>query len=75
MRCPTCNLEFKIESSTVKPFCSARCQTIDLGRWLDETNRLPHVPNIEADETPDDNWSGEPLSDAKDFSTEEPTDA
>jgi endogenous inhibitor of DNA gyrase (YacG/DUF329 family) len=23
------------------PFCSARCKTIDLGRWLGETYRLP----------------------------------
>jgi endogenous inhibitor of DNA gyrase (YacG/DUF329 family) len=23
------------------PFCSRRCKTIDLGRWLGETYRLP----------------------------------
>jgi endogenous inhibitor of DNA gyrase (YacG/DUF329 family) len=23
------------------PFCSARCKTIDLGRWLGERYRLP----------------------------------
>lgn len=23
------------------PFCSDRCQTIDLGRWLDERYRIP----------------------------------
>jgi endogenous inhibitor of DNA gyrase (YacG/DUF329 family) len=23
------------------PFCSARCKTIDLGRWLNESYRLP----------------------------------
>jgi uncharacterized protein len=23
------------------PFCSARCRTIDLGRWLGETYRIP----------------------------------
>jgi endogenous inhibitor of DNA gyrase (YacG/DUF329 family) len=23
------------------PFCSPRCRTIDLGRWLGETYRLP----------------------------------
>jgi len=75
MHCPTCNLDFEPKASPAKPFCSERCKTIDLGRWLDESNRLPHVPNIEADETPDDNWAGEPLSGAKDFSTEEPPDA
>jgi endogenous inhibitor of DNA gyrase (YacG/DUF329 family) len=23
------------------PFCSGRCKTIDLGRWLGETYRIP----------------------------------
>jgi endogenous inhibitor of DNA gyrase (YacG/DUF329 family) len=23
------------------PFCSTRCKTIDLGRWLGETYRIP----------------------------------
>jgi endogenous inhibitor of DNA gyrase (YacG/DUF329 family) len=23
------------------PFCSPRCKTIDLGRWLDEAYRVP----------------------------------
>ncbi|HTE50019.1 MAG TPA: DNA gyrase inhibitor YacG [Kofleriaceae bacterium] len=23
------------------PFCSERCQTIDLGHWLDERYRIP----------------------------------
>jgi endogenous inhibitor of DNA gyrase (YacG/DUF329 family) len=23
------------------PFCSPRCQTIDLGRWLGESYRIP----------------------------------
>ena len=67
MRCPTCKLEFKIETSPAKPFCSERCKTIDLGRWLDGSFTLPEAPNPEADEIPDDNWRGEPLA-------EEPTD-
>jgi len=60
MHCPTCNLEFEAETSPAKPFCSKRCQTIDLGRWLDESYSLPHAPDPEADEVPDDNWSGGP---------------
>jgi hypothetical protein len=31
------------------PFCSERCRTIDLGRWLGETYRLNARPE-EADE-------------------------
>lgn len=30
------------------PFCSGRCQSIDLGRWLDGAYRIP------AEVTPDD---------------------
>ena len=28
---------------TAKPFCSARCRTIDLGRWLGESYSLPEA--------------------------------
>jgi len=41
------------------PFCSARCKLIDLGQWLDEKHTLPHAPDPEDDEIPDDNWSQE----------------
>jgi len=74
MRCPTCHLEFEIEVSPAKPFCSKRCQTIDLGRWLDETFTLPDMPDPEDDEMPEDNWSGKQLTGAEEPS-EEPTDA
>jgi endogenous inhibitor of DNA gyrase (YacG/DUF329 family) len=30
------------------PFCSARCRTIDLGRWLGEKYRL-NVPEVEGE--------------------------
>lgn len=29
------------------PFCSVRCQQIDLGRWLGEQYSVPHVPTQE----------------------------
>ena len=32
------------------PFCSARCKTIDLGRWLGEQYRIaPEEPDSESD--------------------------
>jgi endogenous inhibitor of DNA gyrase (YacG/DUF329 family) len=52
MRCPVCNREFDPESSPAMPFCSERCRTIDLGRWLGEAYRLPTAPDPEADELP-----------------------
>ena len=41
--CPTCGRRVEGESVSALPhfpFCSARCKTIDLGRWLDERYRL-----------------------------------
>jgi endogenous inhibitor of DNA gyrase (YacG/DUF329 family) len=39
------------------PFCSARCKTIDLGRWLSGTYRVPAedqegAPSEEEEEVP-----------------------
>src|SRR5690606_35007945 len=53
MRCPVCRREFEKGDSPALPFCSERCRTIDLGRWLGESYGLPVVPDPEADETPD----------------------
>jgi uncharacterized protein len=41
MRCPTCKLEHKPVTLRLGPFCSSRCQLIDLGQWLGEEYRLP----------------------------------
>jgi endogenous inhibitor of DNA gyrase (YacG/DUF329 family) len=35
-----------------KPFCSARCADIDLGRWLKGSYVIPGEPVEEADESP-----------------------
>jgi endogenous inhibitor of DNA gyrase (YacG/DUF329 family) len=42
------------------PFCSERCQTIDLGRWLDERYRIP------AEDAPTDGSGGSGGSDDSD---------
>ena len=40
--CPACRQPCKYgPSNPWRPFCSARCKTIDLGRWLKESYRLP----------------------------------
>jgi len=36
--CPICGKPVSIEA---RPFCSPRCKTIDLGRWIDGDYRLP----------------------------------
>ena len=42
MVCPTCGRKFLLDETPTPPFCSQRCQMIDLGRWLDEDIGLPH---------------------------------
>jgi endogenous inhibitor of DNA gyrase (YacG/DUF329 family) len=54
MRCPVCNREFDAATSPALPFCSERCRTIDLGRWLGEVYAVPVVPDPEADEIPEE---------------------
>ena len=36
--CPICG---KPSEPRFRPFCSARCRTIDLGRWIDGRYRIP----------------------------------
>ncbi|MEN8237236.1 MAG: DNA gyrase inhibitor YacG [Pseudomonadota bacterium] len=51
--CPTCNKTSK--SDDHKPFCSARCKSIDLGYWLsdsyviagEETVAIPEITGNE----------------------------
>jgi uncharacterized protein len=46
MTCPICG---KDSAATYRPFCSRRCADVDLGRWLNESYR---VPATEVDEEP-----------------------
>ena len=40
--CPVCGAAAAPRrDNLVFPFCSERCRTIDLGRWLDERYRIP----------------------------------
>jgi endogenous inhibitor of DNA gyrase (YacG/DUF329 family) len=50
LRCPTCGKLFDPDRSDAAPFCSDRCRTVDLGRWLDERHGLPVEPEEERDE-------------------------
>ncbi len=34
VKCPTCRDETAWENNPHRPFCSERCQLIDLGAWL-----------------------------------------
>ena len=41
VKCPTCqkNVEWA-KASTFRPFCSQRCQLIDLGEWASEKHTI-----------------------------------
>ena len=47
--CANCGKDAVAES---KPFCSRRCADMDLGRWFNESYRVPAVE-------PPDEWSEE----------------
>ena len=42
MRCPSCKAD--ASKSTAKPFCSERCRTLDLAKWLDGHYRIAGEP-------------------------------
>ena len=42
MVCSSCGREFLMDETPTPPFCSERCQLVDLGRWLDEEIGVPH---------------------------------
>lgn len=54
MRCPTCGQPVNPERSSTMPFCSERCQQIDLARWLDERYSVPVMPDPDEEEAPPD---------------------
>ena len=40
--CPQCGNPARVsKDNPYRPFCSRRCKLIDLGDWLDESNRIP----------------------------------
>lgn len=42
VKCPTCGKTSEYsETNPFRPFCSERCQTLDLGAWADERYKLP----------------------------------
>jgi endogenous inhibitor of DNA gyrase (YacG/DUF329 family) len=40
IKCPTCRKETAWENNPYRPFCSERCQLIDLGAWSEGRYRI-----------------------------------
>ncbi|MFT6088144.1 MAG: endogenous inhibitor of DNA gyrase (YacG/DUF329 family) [Glaciecola sp.] len=50
VNCPTCKKEVKWSTeSEFRPFCTKRCQLIDLGQWANEENAIPSGANKDAE--------------------------
>ena len=45
--CPICR---KPADAKFRPFCSARCADVDLGRWFTESYAVPAPPPEEAED-------------------------
>ena len=43
VKCPECGKMFVFHKENYRPFCSSRCQEIDLGHWLNEDYSVPAV--------------------------------
>jgi endogenous inhibitor of DNA gyrase (YacG/DUF329 family) len=50
IRCPICGKPVDLAETPAMPFCSARCQQIDLRRWLGEEYGLPLERPEESDD-------------------------
>ncbi|ECV9820410.1 DNA gyrase inhibitor YacG [Salmonella enterica subsp. houtenae] len=56
VNCPTCGKPVVWEEiSPFRPFCSKRCQLIDLGEWAAEEKRIASS----GDQSDSDDWSKE----------------
>ncbi len=51
--CPICHEPMAWEGNRFRPFCSERCQLIDLGAWVSERYRVPGDP-VEPDADKDE---------------------
>ncbi|MDO7086466.1 DNA gyrase inhibitor YacG [Pseudocolwellia sp. AS88] len=68
--CPNCSASVVWQpESTYRPFCSKRCQLIDLGEWADEGHKIAQNidPNQEITEEMLDALEGEFLQNNKFF--------
>jgi endogenous inhibitor of DNA gyrase (YacG/DUF329 family) len=41
IKCPTCQQTTRWQNNPYRPFCSKRCQLLDLGCWAEEEYRVP----------------------------------
>ena len=54
VKCPTCRVDTAWENNPHRPFCSKRCQMIDLGAWVEERYKIPGDEWMPDEEDEDD---------------------
>ncbi|NKB38906.1 MAG: DNA gyrase inhibitor YacG [Gammaproteobacteria bacterium] len=54
--CPNCAQPSSLDSANSwRPFCSERCRLIDLGEWMNESNKIASTESAEfLEHIPDD---------------------
>jgi len=53
--CPTCQAQVEWQpASLYRPFCSKRCQMIDLGEWAEENHSISGQPTQDIDSLSDE---------------------
>lgn len=63
MKCPICSNETTWQNNPTRPFCSEKCQTLDLGKWATGDYKIDGNPLSELDkEASLDNFSREEKS-------------
>lgn len=59
VRCPKCGKPTQYSSENqFRPFCSERCQILDLGAWADELYRVPVNQNSDEEDAAADELPG-----------------
>jgi endogenous inhibitor of DNA gyrase (YacG/DUF329 family) len=48
--CPVCGTKFDIGLTLAMPFCSERCQKVDLNRWMEEEYGVPWDAPLDEEE-------------------------
>ncbi|WP_334326638.1 DNA gyrase inhibitor YacG [Gilliamella apicola] len=57
VKCPTCQKDVEWSDKNIyRPFCSKRCQLIDLGEWANEEHRI-----VDNEISEQDLWSEDDL--------------
>lgn len=54
IKCPQCEAVFSYYESEFRPFCSKRCQQIDLGHWFQESYVVPTKELTQEESQPKD---------------------